>query len=105
MPIEIFAQAKAKDPPTDALPNFLEAYIAHKRVGTLTKEAHTGKLVDDWNKLVDEAENKPELVDMAPALSAIMACKDEEELVRVVVTPFCVSLISSIRKQSVPQQT
>ncbi len=81
MPVEIFAQAKAKDPPTDALPKFTEAYTSHARVGSLTKEAHTGKLVDEWNKVISEAPTKPELVDMAPAISSFMAAKDEDELV------------------------
>ncbi|EKM55643.1 uncharacterized protein PHACADRAFT_173804 [Phanerochaete carnosa HHB-10118-sp] len=78
--IEIYGQAKAKDPPTDAVPRFLEAYVAHSRVATLTKESHSGKLVDDWNKLLSEAEQRPELVDMAPAVSSFIAAKDEEEL-------------------------
>ncbi|KIP09266.1 hypothetical protein PHLGIDRAFT_103069 [Phlebiopsis gigantea 11061_1 CR5-6] len=80
VPIEIYAQAKAKDPPTTAVPQFLEAYTAHQRVGSLTKESHSGKLVDEWNKLLSEAETKPELVDMTPAVAAFMAAKDEDEL-------------------------
>ncbi|KAI0340514.1 FACT complex subunit SPT16 [Trametopsis cervina] len=80
VPIEILAQAKAKDPPTDAVPKFLEAYTAHLRVGALLKESHTGKLVDEWNKLLSDSPKKPELVDMAPAVSSFMAPKDEDEL-------------------------
>lgn len=83
VPIEIFAQAKAKETPTDAVPKFLQAYTAHSRVGTLTKESHTGKLVDEWNKLLSDSETKPELVDMASAVSSFMAVKDEDELVCV----------------------
>ena len=63
------------------MPKFLEAYIAHQRVGALLKENHTGKLVDEWNAVVHEAATKPELVDMAPAVSSFMAVKDEDELV------------------------
>ena len=81
VPVEIFAQAKAKDPPTDAVSRFLEAYTTHSRIGTLAKESHTGKLVDEWNRLLSETDAKPELVDMAPAVSSFMAAKDEEELV------------------------
>ena len=81
VPIEIYAQAKAKDPPTTAVPQFLEAYTAHQRVGSLIKESHSGKLVDEWNKLLSEAGTKPELVDMTPAVAAFMAAKDEDELV------------------------
>ena len=49
-------QAKAKEPPTDALPRFVQAYAAHDRVATLTKESHTGKLIDEWNKAIGESE-------------------------------------------------
>ncbi|KAI0709021.1 FACT complex subunit SPT16 [Earliella scabrosa] len=80
VPIEFFVQAKAKDPPTDALPRFLQAYTSHDRVATLTKESHSGKLVDEWNKAVSEADKKPALVDMAPAVASFLAVKDEEEL-------------------------
>lgn len=85
VPLEIYAQAKAKDPPTDAVPRFFKRYVGHQRVGTLSKEAHTGKLIDEWSKLIAEAETKPELVDMSLAVSAIMAVKDEEELVRLCI--------------------
>ncbi|KAG1833787.1 hypothetical protein EV424DRAFT_1612730, partial [Suillus variegatus] len=34
----------------------------------------------EWEQGVSKADKKPELVDMAPALSAFMAVKDEEEM-------------------------
>lgn len=74
-------QAKAKDPPTDALPAFLKAYTSHERVGTLTKEPQTGKLMDEWNQALDGAERKPTVADVAPAVAAFMAVKDDDELV------------------------
>ncbi|KAI0928386.1 hypothetical protein AcW1_005644 [Taiwanofungus camphoratus] len=80
VPVEILVQAKPKEPPTDALPRFLEVYTSHKRIGTLTKESHSGKLVDEWNKTLGDSEEKPTLVDMSAAVSAFMAVKDEEEL-------------------------
>ncbi|KAF7311639.1 FACT complex subunit SPT16 [Mycena kentingensis (nom. inval.)] len=80
IPVELIAQAKAKEAPNDAVPRFFALYASKKRVGTLTKETHRGKLIDEWKKLSDEAAEKPELVDMAPALSAFMAVKDAEEL-------------------------
>ncbi|CAL1704256.1 unnamed protein product [Somion occarium] len=80
VPIEILAQARPKDPPTDALQRFLQAYTSHQRIGALTKEAHTGKLIDDWTAALNAADSKPEIVDMAPAVSSFMAVKDEEEL-------------------------
>lgn len=81
VPIQILAQAKAKEPPTDALPTLVGIYSNLKRVGTIMKDNTSGKLIDEWNKAVSEAENKPESVDMNPAVSAILAVKDEEELV------------------------
>jgi nucleosome binding factor SPN SPT16 subunit len=47
----------------------------------LIKEVPSGKLISEWQALINEAPEKPELVDMAPAISALMAVKDEEELV------------------------
>lgn len=83
VPIEILAQARPKDPPTNALQNFLEAYTSHERVGALTKESHTGKLIDEWTAALNGADKKPEVVDMAPAVSGFMAVKDEDELVSI----------------------
>ncbi|KAM5539042.1 hypothetical protein V8D89_007265 [Ganoderma adspersum] len=80
VPIEFFVQAKAKEPSTDALPRFLQAYTTNDRVASLTKEPHSGKLVDEWTKLVSDAEKKPTVVDVAPAVASFLAVKDEEEL-------------------------
>lgn len=55
--------------------------MSKKRVGTLTKENHTGKLIAEWDKLVAAADAKPEMADMGPAVSAFMAVKDADELV------------------------
>ncbi|KAF9567635.1 FACT complex subunit SPT16 [Agrocybe pediades] len=78
--VEIFARPKGKDATNDALPNFFALYAATKRVGTLVKETPTGKLVTEWQTLVDGSSTKPELVDVGPAVSAFMSVKDEEEL-------------------------
>ncbi|KAJ7929292.1 FACT complex subunit SPT16 [Mycena leptocephala] len=80
VPVQILAQAKGKEPANDALPRFFALYASKKRVGTLQKEVHRGKLFDEWKKLLAGASEKPELVDMAPALSAFMAVKDADEL-------------------------
>lgn len=80
-PMDIYAQAKAKEPANDAIPNFLALYKTAHRVGTLLKESHTGKLVSEWQKVVAESDSNPELVEMAPAVSSLMAVKDSEELV------------------------
>lgn len=66
---------------TASLGSLAEHYGAHKRVAHLAKDAHTGKIIDDWKAAVDSLTSKPELVDMAPALSAVMCPKDDEELV------------------------
>ena len=79
--VEILARPKSKDVPSDALPKFLDMYKSAKKVGSLIKEAPSGKLISEWQALVNEAAEKPELVDMAPAISTLMAVKDEEELV------------------------
>ncbi|KAJ7024767.1 FACT complex subunit Spt16, N-terminal lobe domain-containing protein [Mycena alexandri] len=78
VPVEILI--KGKEPTDDALSRFFALYASKKRVGTLTKEAHRGKLVDEWKKLLADAAEKPELTDMSPALSAVMAVKDADEL-------------------------
>ncbi|KAJ7871485.1 FACT complex subunit SPT16 [Mycena olivaceomarginata] len=80
VPVEILAQAKGKEPANDALPRFFALYASKTRVGTLQKEAHRGKLIDEWKKLLDAAPQKPELVDIAPAFSSFMAVKDADEL-------------------------
>ncbi|KAJ3572801.1 hypothetical protein NP233_g2845 [Leucocoprinus birnbaumii] len=79
-PIKIFVQAKGKEPANDSLPQFFDRYCKSQRVGTFLKEKHTGKLISEWEKLIQEASEKPELVDMSPAISTAMAVKDEEEL-------------------------
>ncbi|KAJ8699613.1 FACT complex subunit spt16 [Pleurotus ostreatus] len=80
VPVEILAQAKPKEPPSDALPKFVDLYTSQKRVGSLLKETHTGKLVGEWDKRLAEATEKPELVEIFQAISTFMSQKDEEEL-------------------------
>ena len=82
VPIQILTQAKAKEPPTDAMPTLVGIYSKLKRVGMILKDSASGKLIDEWNKAISEAESKPELVEISPAISALLAVKDEEELVR-----------------------
>ncbi|RDB21018.1 FACT complex subunit SPT16 [Hypsizygus marmoreus] len=98
VPIEIFAQAKGKDAPNDALPKFGEKYTSKKRVGTLLKETHTGRLITEWDKLIAESQSKPEIVDMSPAVSGFMAVKDSEELK---ITQTAANLTSTLLKHHV----
>ncbi len=74
-------QAEGKDTSNDALPKFLAQYASAQRVGSLIKETPSGKLVSEWQTVVNESSSKPQLVDMAPAISALMGIKDEEEIV------------------------
>lgn len=45
------------------------------------KESHTGKLIDEWTEALSSASSKPDVTEMSPAVSSILAAKDEEELV------------------------
>ena len=83
VPVNILILAKGKEPTTDALPKFLAVYTALGRVGTLVKEKHTGKMIDEWNAAVEGATTKPTVVDIASAISGFVAVKDEEEIVSV----------------------
>ncbi|QRV75255.1 SPT16-general chromatin factor (subunit of the heterodimeric FACT complex) [Ceratobasidium sp. AG-Ba] len=80
IPIEIFIMSKPKDGPSDAPKKLAEALGPLKRIGGLPKEQQKGRIVDDWNKALEEHLGKPEIVDIAAGLSSIMAVKDEDEL-------------------------
>ncbi|VDC07164.1 unnamed protein product [Peniophora sp. CBMAI 1063] len=80
IPIELLIQAKAKEPPTDALPRFVDAYTSLQRVGTLAKEAPTGKVIEEWKKAYEASGKAVETVDISVGVSALMAVKDEDEL-------------------------
>ncbi|EIW85375.1 FACT complex subunit SPT16 [Coniophora puteana RWD-64-598 SS2] len=78
--VEILSMAKGKEPPSDALPKFVEAYSACKRVACLTKETYSGKVYAEWEKALGGLDTKPEIVDLAPAMSTFMAVKDDDEI-------------------------
>lgn len=78
--IEIIARPKGNDA-ADALSRFFAIYTSIQKVGILSKETASGKLSAEWQALLDGAASKPELVDMTPAISTLMAVKDEDELV------------------------
>lgn len=79
--------AKGKEPATDALPKFLESYTSSECVGTLAKEKHTGKMIDEWNTAVEGAATKPKTVDITSAISGFVAVKDEEEIASPLCSP------------------
>ncbi|KAK5709915.1 FACT complex subunit spt16 [Elasticomyces elasticus] len=53
---------------------------AGKKVGTIAKDASTGPFVTEWRASFSELSKEVEEVDISPALSAVMAVKDENEL-------------------------
>jgi nucleosome binding factor SPN SPT16 subunit len=81
--IEILARPKAKDATNDALPKFLAAYASSQKVGLLLKDTASGKLVSEWQAALEGAASKPEVIDMTPAISSLLAVKDEDELVSI----------------------
>jgi len=83
VPVNILVLAKGKEPATNALPKFLEAYTSSEHVGSLVKEKHTGKMIDEWNAAVEGASKKPTVVDITSAISGFVAVKDEEEIASV----------------------
>ncbi|KIY43663.1 FACT complex subunit SPT16 [Fistulina hepatica ATCC 64428] len=80
VPIEMLALANSKEPPNDSLPKLLERYTRHTRAGVLTKDTASGKIVAGWQKLLSSAGQVPEQVDIALAVSSLLAVKDAEEL-------------------------
>ena len=103
VPIEIYAQAKGKEPPTDAFPKMMKLYTSLGRVGTVTKESPSGKMIDEWNKNVKDAEKKPELDDMSSTVSALMAPKDEEELVSFSLKLYMICLYLHFTFRNAPE--
>lgn len=80
VPVNVLVLAKGKEPTTDALSKFLDAYTPSERVGVLVKEKQTGKMISEWNAAVEGAARKPAVVDMTSAISRFLAVKDEEEI-------------------------
>lgn len=97
VPVEVLATAASKDLASDAISTFAKVYLQNERVGTLVKESHSGKLVDDWKAAISGVSGQPELVDMAPAISTVLAVKDEDELV-------CANCVRSISLANIAQK-
>lgn len=95
VPVNILVLAKGKEPATDALPKFLEAYTSSGCVGTLAKEKHTGKMIDEWNTAVEGTGTKPTVVDITSAISGFVAVKDEEETASALHSSYFHSLMLS----------
>lgn len=63
----------------------VKLYTSLSRVGTVVKESPSGKMIDEWSKGIKDVEKKPELDDISASISGLMATKDEEELVSVII--------------------
>ena len=50
-------------------------------LGILHKEKHSGKLADDWTSALNQMQDKT--VDVSSAIGALLACKEEEEVVLI----------------------
>lgn len=68
-------------------------YTSLKRIGVLTKEVPSGKLIDEWTTAISASDSKPATSDLAPALAALLAVKDDEELVSlsILVVVMCLN--------------
>ncbi|KZO99500.1 FACT complex subunit SPT16 [Calocera viscosa TUFC12733] len=71
---------KEKDATVNTMDELLEALKGCNRIASLPKEQHTGKLASDFAAAFSALSPTPDTVDCAPALSALMSVKDEDEL-------------------------
>ena len=56
--------------------------VAQNKVGTLPKDKMAGKFVTEWQNLLQSAQVDFKEIDVAAGVSALLAAKDSEELVR-----------------------
>ena len=82
LPIEIFeVDTKKPETRTESFEKCLDIIKgAGKKVGTIARTEATGPFADEWKKLFGDISKEVEEVDMAQALSAAFAIKDETEL-------------------------
>ncbi|KAL1410609.1 FACT complex subunit spt16 [Vanrija albida] len=79
--IEIDIRVRApKDESTASVIPDLVLELGDSKVGNLPKDKATGKLADEWNKAIATSKAGIEFVDVAVAVSAILADKDNEEI-------------------------
>jgi nucleosome binding factor SPN SPT16 subunit len=62
------------------------------------KDTASGKLVSEWQAALEGAASKPEVIDMTPAISSLLAVKDEDELVSISSLEVS-SILSCTRRQ------
>ncbi|TKA23656.1 FACT complex subunit spt16 [Salinomyces thailandicus] len=80
-PVEIIVRGKDADENAKQFERCLETIkAAGKKVGVLTKELSSGPFVNEWKMAFSEISKEVEEVEIGPALSSVMAVKDENEL-------------------------
>ncbi|KAI7350356.1 FACT complex subunit [Hortaea werneckii] len=81
IPLEIVVRGKDAEENAKQLERCLDTIKnAGKRVGVITKEQSSGPFVNEWKNAFSEISKEVEEVDISPALSSVMAVKDENEL-------------------------
>lgn len=81
MPVEVIVRGKDAEENAKQFERILDLIKgAGKKVGVITKETSTGPFVNEWKTAFADISKEVEEVDISPALSAVMAVKDENEL-------------------------
>ncbi|GAB7359749.1 hypothetical protein MBLNU230_g6921t1 [Neophaeotheca triangularis] len=80
-PVEIMVRGKDEQENAKQFERCLETIKSSgKKVGVLQKETSAGPFVTAWKSALSEISKEVEELDIAPAISAAMAVKDEKEL-------------------------
>ncbi|KAK3109882.1 FACT complex subunit spt16, partial [Teratosphaeriaceae sp. CCFEE 6253] len=80
-PVEVMVRGKDQEENAKQFERVLDIIKnAGKKVGTIAKDPSTGPFVNEWKTTFGDISKEVEEVDISPALSAVMAVKDENEL-------------------------
>lgn len=80
-PVEILVRGKDSEENKKQFQRILDTIKnAGKKVGVISKELSTGPFITEWKSAFGDVSKEVEEVDISPALSAVMAVKDENEL-------------------------
>ncbi|ORX35981.1 FACT complex subunit SPT16 [Kockovaella imperatae] len=82
--IDILERAKG-DAGSHVIPGAISA-LGGGKIGTLPKDKPTGKMADEFMKAISEGKPPIEAVDMAPAMSCVLAEKDGEEMKNMITS-------------------
>ncbi|KAK4702875.1 FACT complex subunit SPT16, partial [Phenoliferia sp. Uapishka_3] len=80
--VEILTRTKDDAENKKLFGKILEVIGSGNKVGTLPKDKMVGKFVTEWTSYVAESGIDVKEIDAGPGVSALLAVKDEEELVR-----------------------